>query len=403
MKKQIRFLSLILCFIMLFSILCSCAPRPLAQSKLAKTEVGKVVGGSEEYIIDYEEFYPLAYDFYQSAKAKYGDDTEAIEKEVWDNIKEKIIINSAIIELCKSEGLEYDESELRDRVNDFIEREAITSFDGDCGALIDEYEEKGITDHYIRFCAGVDILYGDLALKYQKNGTVPSTDEAVKDYVKENFLHTWHVAIYVDEGDDRDVEYAKAEAALADFKSNKNMLSLIGSKYNEDTNFDSLTNVYGHYFQKDVCPWGNEYSKAAENSSYSSCTEIITTQGISPSSGQEVECFYIIQKLPITKEEIENNFTTLSDTVKNSIVSKKLDDTIKKLSFEPNDYAKNLDFANLEIPKNGIDYQLVIGICIGVGALVLLVCAILVFRSVRAKRFQKKLREKKNLTNSKKK
>lgn len=403
MKKQIRFLSLILCFITVFTLLCSCAPRPLAQTKLAKTEVGKIVGGDTEYTVSYDEFYPLAHQFYQSAKAKYGDDTEAIKKEVWDNIKKKIIINAATIELCKSEGLEYDESELRDRVNDFIEREAITSFDGDCGALIDEYEAKGMTDHYIRFCAGVDILYGDLALKYQKNGIIPSTDEAVKDYVKKNFLHTWHVAVYVDKGDDRDAKYAKVEAALADFKSNKDMLSLIGSKYNEDTNFDSLTNVYGHYFQKDVCPWGDDYAEAAERSSYSSCTEIITTKGISPSSGQEVECFYIVQKLPITNEEIENNFTTLSDTVKNSIVSKKLDDTIKKLSFEPNEYAKGLNFASLEVPTNGIDYQLVIGICIGVGALVLLVCAILVFRSVRAKRFQKKLKEKKKLTNGKKK
>ena len=404
MKKQIRFVSIILCIATILTLLCSCSQRPLAQGKLAGTVVGTVTGGSEKYEIYYEEFYPLAQDYYKIAKAKYGNDKDKINAEVWDSLYEKIIINSAILELCASEGLKYDESALRDRVNQFLETEATANFDGTYDQFIDAQEEAGFTDHYLRFCIGVEFLYHDLAIEYQKNGTIPNTDAKIEKYIKENFLHTWHIAIYVDENDDRDAEYERAKEALAALKDGTSMFELIGGKYNEDTNLETLKGTYGNYFQKDVCPWGEDYEKAAstlkENKAYDS---IITTTGISPSSGETVECFYIIERLPILNTEIQDNFEELSDTVINSILSKNLDEKLKALKFEPNDYAKNLDLANLEKPTNGIDYQLVIAICVSICAIILLICAIFIFRVLRAKRFQNKLKKSKTNAKNKKK
>lgn len=405
MKKQSRFLSLVLCFIVLFSLLCSCAPRPLAQSSLASTEVGKVVGGSEEYTIDYEEFYPLAYDAYQIAKAKYGDDTEAIEKEAWETVKKNIVITSAKIELCKSEGLEYNESELRDRVNKAIEDEVTSIYDGNYAEFRERQDEIGYTDHYMRYLMGVEFLYSDLALEYQKNGTVPNSDEKIIAYVKENFVHTWHAVIYVEEGDDRDAEYERAKEALKLLQSGISMRELIGGSvngkiYNENLAGDPLNNVWGYY--SPIGTMNADYEEAAlsvkPGTAYG---DVVVTKEISPLSGELIECFYIIERLPITTAEIEDNLNTLSDDVKRSIVSKKLDDTIKDFSFEPNEYAKGLNFASLEVPTNGIDYQLVIGICVGVGSIIILVAIILTYRILRAKRFQKKLKQKHNASTDK--
>ena len=404
MKKQIRFITLLLCFMMAISILSSCAPRPLAQSGIAGKDVGTIKGGSEDYTVAYEELYPHAKTYYEIAKAKYGDDTEAIKTEVWETLKSKLILNYAILELCKDSGIEYDEKALRDRVNEFIQSEADASFDGDCSAFLEEKEKEGFTDHYIRFAQGVDLLYSDLVLEYQKTGVIPNTDEAMKQYIKENLIHTWHLAIYVEDGEDRDAEYARAQEALEKLKSGTSMYYLISGGYTDDTTLPMLSeDTYGEIFHRDVCTLGEDFGKFALELNASEISDIKVTTAIHPYTNKTVECFYIIQRLPLKNSEIENNFTLLSDEVKNAVAAKKLDEKIKTLSFEPNEYALGLDLASLEAPENGMDYQLVIGICVSIGAVVILISSIFVFRALRAKRFQKNLKKSKTEKSLKKK
>ncbi len=397
MKKQIRFVSFILCFIMAASLLCSCAPRPLAQSGIAGESVGTVKGGSEEYTVDYEELYPHAKDYYESAKLKYGDNAEAIKNEVWETLKSKLILNYAILELCKDSGLEYNESELRDRVNEFLQTQANESFEGDCSALLDEMEKEGYTDHYIRFSKGVDLLYQDLTLEYQKTGIIPNTDATMKSYIEKNLIHTWHLTRYVDSDETHEGEYARMEEALEELKSGTSMYYLITGGYTEDTTFPMLSDdTYGEIFHRDIYSVEKEVAEAAVKLNSNEVSEIIISKGISSKSGKLVDCFYIVQRLPLTSTEIEHNFTLLSDEAKNAIMAKALDEKITALTFEPNEFALGLDFANLEVPENGMDYQLVIGICTSIGAAVILIGAIFVFRSLRAKRFQKNLKKSKS-------
>ena len=397
MKKQIRFISLILCFIMTAGILCSCAPRPLAHSGIAAEVIGTIKGGSEEYEVCYEELYPHAKDYYESAKLKYGSDTEAIKNEVWQTLKSKLVLNYAALELCKDAGIEYDESELHDRVNDFIQTAADDAYEGDFSKFIEENEKSGYTDHYIRFTAGVNLLYGeDLVLEYQKSGIIPNTDEAMRAYIEKNFLHTWHLTRYVDADESYEAEYARMEEALEELRVGTSMYYLIKDGYTENTDFPLLSgDTYGDLFHKDVFTVEKEVADAAIKLNDNEVSEIIIAKGVSTKSQKTVDCFYIVQRLPLTDSDIENNFEYLSDLSKNAIVAKALDEKIKALTFEPNEFALGLDFANLEAPENGIDYQLVIGICVSVGAVVILVSLIFVFRALRAKKFQKNLKKSK--------
>lgn len=384
MKKILRTGALALLLTIILSALASCGARPLAQTKLSKTEVGTV----GEYSVPYEEFYFLATSYLATAKEKYKNDTAAIKEYVWEHINENIITNYAILTLCASEGLNYSERELRKEVNAHIESVIESSFDGNREDYFASQQEAGITDHYYRFSTGVDILYNKLGQKYQTDGIIPNTDEKIKETIKKDFIHTWHIAIFVSEGDDRATEYAKAEEALRLLESGNSMYQLIGSKYNENTVPESLKNAYGYYFPKGVMEKGYEDAAFALEKS-GDRSGIIVSQG-TDTNGELCECFYIIERLPIKDSEIEDNFDSLSDMLKDAIIVQKLEDTKKDLSFKPNDYALSLDVTSLEEPKNGADIQLIATITISVVSLIAIVVIIFVFRTVRAKRFHKK-------------
>ena len=391
MKKLLRLFSFILIFIMILGSLTSCGDaRPLAQSKLAKTTVGTI--GSHN--VPYEEFYYLANNYYTFAKAKYGDDTEAIDKYVWDSINENIITNYAIIDLCASEGLEYNEKSLKADVESSIEQTILSSYDGDRNAFLSSLLSAGITYHYYRFCISVDILYSRLATKYQENGKVPNTDEAIISHIKENFIHTWHIAIYVDEGDNYEEELAKAKEAKKLLDDGTSIYTLTKNGINEDLMFSGLSGVDGYYFSKGMME--KDYENAAfALKKVGDRSDIIISQGEAP-SGNYVKCFYIIEKLAVKDEEIKENFTTLSDMVKDSVLASDLERYESQLSFTPNDYASSMNFSALEAPKNGADYQVIIAICASFASIILFIVAIFVFRSIRAKRFHKKHNKKNN-------
>ena len=384
MKKLLKTVSLALILIIISTSLFSCSPRPLAQSKLAKQVIG-TVGSHDVY---YEELYFLANGYKDTAIANHGDDSEAVNKAILDYVSENIIENYAVLDFCAAEGLDYKEKELRSDVNKEIELIMNSYFNGDKKAYFESQLNEGMTDHYFRFCTGIDILYGKLATKYQTDGKIPNTDSDIKNYIKENFVHTIHVAVYVDKNDDREKEYAKILEAKKLLDSGNSIYKVIGSKYNENLVTESLSNADGYYFPRGIME--KDYEDAAFSlKNVGDRTDIITSVGKSP-SGAYVECFYIIEKLEVKNSEIEANFTYLSDMVKDSIIAKEKENYRKNLSFTPNDYMWSLDLSNLEAPKNGADYTMIIAIVASVLSVASIIVAIFVFRTVRAKKFHKK-------------
>ena len=387
-KLFFRALSLLMIVLLLLPFAVSCKARPLGQTKLARTEVGNV----DKYPVLYEEFYFLAHNYYEAVKDEYKNDPESLKKAVWDYVNENIVANYAILKLCETEGILYDESELKDDVKTVLELTIASEFEDSRSDYLKNQKAMGLTDHYVRFVTGVDLLYDRLANKYMETGVVPNTDEKILSYIKENFVHTWHIAIFVDENDDRDTELAKANEALSKLNSGEmTMLDLMGSRYNEDL-IPPSTEYDGYYFPKGVMEqW---YENAAFSLEIGEHSDVIKATG-SNNKGEYVECFYIIERLASSEEEIRSNFDALSDEVSGSIIAEKMQAIKDSLKFTPNDFALSLDVHELEAPKNGVDYQLILVIALCVLSLSAVIVSIVFIRKMRRKRFHASIRSPK--------
>ncbi len=384
MKKHsaIKILALSLVFVLLLPSMLSCKARELGQSKLASSVVGTV----GEYSVQYEELYFLAHNYAEAVKDRYGNDTDALKAAVLDYVNENITANYAILALCKENGLVYDEDELRDEVKRSVKLMIDSEFGSSRSDYLESQKAIGLTDHYVRFTLGVDMLYNELAIKLKTEGKIPNSDKDITAYIKENFIHTWHIAIFVNEGDDRAAKLAKAEEALAKLDSgDMTMFELIGSKYNEDLIPSSLSNAYGYYFPRGIMD--SVYENAAFDLNVGQHTKVIEGYGEN-NDGVYVECLYIVERLPYSEDEVEENFNTLSDMMTEGIVGNMAEDIRADLTFTMNDFGKSLDLTALEAPKNGIDYQMwtIIGICAG-GA-ILIAAIVISVRAAKAKKFR---------------
>lgn len=383
-KNTYRIFSLLLVVLLLVPCFASCKARPLAQGQLAKTEVGKV----GEHSVLYEELYFLANSYCESVKGKYKDDPSGLKNAVWTYVNNNIVTNYAILELCATEGITYDEDNLKEEVEEYIEYLIDAEFDGSRSDYLKSQKAVGATDHYVRFVTGVDILYNRLATKYKETGVVPNTDKELIDYIKANFAHTWHIAILIDGNDTYEGELAKANEALSILKSGTSMYELIGSKYNEDVNMDTLTDTFGHYFPKGTMT--EEYEEAAFELNVNEISEIVHGKAQN-SRGEYVECFYIIQRLPNEESEILTNLNVLTDSAHSALIYEKMESIKATLSFSPNEYAKNLDLTSLKTPTNGVDYIMILTILACVITCAAIVTSIIVIRKSRVKRFHNQL------------
>ncbi len=385
MKKNyaIKLLALSLIFILLLPCMLSCKARELAQSKLASSSVGTV----GDYSVQYEELYFLAHNYAEAVKDKYGNDTAALKEAVLDYVNENITANYAILSLCKENGLIYDEDELSEEVKRSVELMIDSEFGGSRSSYLDSQKAIGLTDHYVRFTLGVDMLYNQLATKLKSEGKIPNSDKDIKAYIKENFIHTWHIAVFVNDGDDRAAKLAKIEEALAKLDSGETtMYELIGSKYNEDIIPSSLSNAYGYYFPRGIMD--SAYEAAAFDLNVGQHTKVIEGYGEN-NNGEYVECLYIIERLQYSEAEVEENFVALSDMMTEGIVGSMAEDIRSELTFTMNDFGKSLDLTALKEPKNGIDYQMwtIIGVC--AFAIITVTVIVISVRAAKAKKFRK--------------
>ena len=387
----IKAFALAIAILMLLLSLCSCKGRPLAATSLSKTEVGSV----GDHTVYYDELYFLANNYAAGLKDEYKNDPEGLDAAIWEAVNENITENYAILELCESEGITYDEKELKKDIETAITLDIESEFDGSRSKYFKSQREVGLTDRYVRFITGVNLRYGKLGTQYHDEGVIPNTDEELISYIQKNFAHTWHIAVFVNDGETREENLAKLEEAQKLLNDGTyTMYKLIGSKYNEDVTPDYLSDAYGYYFPRGIM---DEKYEAAAFSMKVGDNTIVETKAQN-SKGEYVDCFYLIEKLSTTSEaskvEIENNLGTLTDYVGDAIINDKKEAIQATLSFEPNDFAKSLDVSNLEPVKNGADYQLIIAIVCTVVAVAAVAVAIILIRRARTRRFQSLIKKK---------
>ena len=374
----LKIIALSLLLAMTLPLLVACQSRAIPAGKLALTPIG-TVDGREVY---YEELYFLAKNYLPTLQKMHGENREALIAELDQTVREHITVNYAMLRLCENEGLIYNEKDkdLKKSAQEYVDLLIETEFDGSRRDYRRGIAEIGMTDHYLRFSTRVDTLYAKLPALYGDRGLIPTEDDAIRTYVKNNFIHTWHIAVLVEDGESYEENRAKAEEALAKLQSGVSMYEMIGSKYNEDF---SLTTTDGYYFPRGSMD--EIYESAAFALPIGQTSGIVETTGISNKTGNRVPCFYIIERLSIDDAYVTSHLTELSDKCADAIVATKLNEVSKTLSFTPNDYYLSLDLTALEAPKDGVDLPLILTI----GGLVLVaagVTAVVTITLIRKKK-----------------
>ncbi len=365
MKKTLLRL-LCLCLIIIFSVslLSSCKSRELKPEKLANTVVGSVGG----YDVYYDELYTLAHLSYQDGMT---------EEQLFDTVSAKIIENYARLKLCDSYEVEYDEESLDKDVQSYVDSIIEDSFGGDRGAYLDELEDMNTTDRYSRFVARIELLYSKLPTAIAAKGDMLTEESDIISYIKDEdkFVRVMHFVVTNDEGDDRAANLEKAEDYLEKLRSGEIEMSSI-IKYSEDMG----NPVYA--FGKGIMD--KTYEAAAFSLKVGEYSDVVSAMGEN-GMGESVECFYIIERLPMTDDYINEHYDEIYESYSNTVVYKLFTETASSLSFSLNDFGKTLDLTDLEEISIGTDVTLIIIIsCVVAG--VAIVTAAVVFIVIRSKK-----------------
>lgn len=372
-RKIMQLLCCVLIFIMCIPLLVGCESRPLSASKQALAVVGTV----GEYEVTYEELYFLA--------SNYKTDGMS-DEELWELVCENITSNYAILTLCDEYSVDYDENELDDAVQAYVDNIIENDFGGSRGKYLDSLEESHLTDHYVRFTARVDTIYDKLTRALISADEIETDEKKVTEYIEKNFVRTWHFMIANNDGDDIEENRENAQKALDDLRAgNTTMYKLIGSAKNEDL----LITLDGYSFARGSME--KSYEDAAFALGVGEYSEVVSAKG-ELASGEYTDCYYVMQRLPLDKEYIKKNYSSLFDTYEEAIVAEKLDAVEKSLEFVPNEYAKSLDISDLEPVGAGTDVFLIVVICI-CSALVVGVTVTVILLVIHFKKKNRKMLE----------
>lgn len=367
--------------------LASCKARRLHPTSEAKETVGTVTvnradGSAVTYEVPYEEFYFLAKNYYPSVAAEYKEGTEEFDNALMKLISENITANYATLALCDEVGLVYDEKELRKEVKDYVEGVIDEYFGGKRSTYLDSIEEEGMTDHYLRFVSGVELLYAKLPDIYTQKDLVPNTEAEIREYINENYICTKHILIFDDSIDTPAENVAKAEKARELLLGGTSINQLIGGSP-INVNEDLLIPYDGYYFGKGTMD--EVYEKAAFALEVGGVSEVVKTKAEN-NRGEYLDCYYVIQRMPLDKTYINKHLAQLGDDVAESIIANKYEALKATLTFVPNDYAKSLDVSELDAPSRGVDVAVIVIVASSVAGAAAIAAVTVILIRVRNKK-----------------
>ncbi len=344
-NRYIKLACVIFALLLLCLPLSGCKSRELTPEKQALVSVGKV----GDYDVPYEEFYYLASLYTVEGRS---------DEEIRDIISENIITNYAILTLCDRLGISVEQKELDSAVQTELDAIIDEEFAGKRKNYINSLTELGMTDHYVRFTLRTDLLYSEAETALASTGELYTEEDEIIEYIKQNFVRTWHFMVADNKGESSEDNIKRANEALEQLRDGKtDMYELIGSALNEDL----LIPAGGYAFAKGSK--AQEYEDAAFALEIYEYSDVITFKS-EIASGEYGDCHYVMQRLPIDDEYIDENFSTLYDAYKSAFVALKLESVKSELTFIPNDYALSLNLKNLPAIDAGTDTGLIIIIAV---------------------------------------
>lgn len=375
-NKFFKSVTLILVFAALLALLASCESLPLKSSKKALTVVGTV----DEFEVTYEELYFLVHSYSSQLDKKYGENASSSEEyltELKELIRDNIVSNYAVLKLAKENGLSLDSETVKEEVQNQIDAYIESDFGGKRSNYKKSLKEMGTTDNYVRFSIGTDVLYSQLISEYLKNGVINDNEAIIRETINEEFIRTKHIMIL--NGDGSAENYERAEEALEKLNSGTSMYKMIGSAYNDDL---MLTTDDGYYFARGTMD--EAYEEAAYALEINEISGIVASVGENPYTGEQENCYYIIQRLDLEDEYIDKNFETLKDSYFSSVVYDMVSELQTTMSFSFNEYGASLNLSELEAPSQTDPVVLIIIFSVVFGVLaVASIIIIVIFKKKR--------------------
>ena len=340
MNNTKRYLSLILAALM---VLASLSLFSCSDDKQNEMIVGTVGG----YQVKYEEFRWLTLQFKDRLEETYGEgiwDNEETSKkylpELQNAVYTSILANYAVLTLCDelnqntgdgTKFIDINGEEETKIVNNYI-NDTIDEL-GSRAAFRQALKKNYMTENLYRFVTGVDVCESILFNYYCSIGLIDDSYDAGISYIENNFIRTVHVYIENDKNEDVEANRALAVAVREKLLAGEDMADLI-KKYGEDT-YISAEN--GYYFTH------NTYSEAYESAAFA-LEENQISDVVETYSG-----FYVIQRLPLDTGYILLNYdSSLKNQYLLAEFDKYLEECKATLSFELNDYGKELDMITMK-------------------------------------------------------
>ena len=360
MKRKISWLLIAAVFLSAVLSLVGCGGAGTLIKIDPTSEEARVIGKIGDHEVLYDELRYITLTYKEQLKNKYGEDifdsaenAAPYKDELASLVYSSITANYGVLALADKNGITLDDEWVRDYCNLKMEEIAAqitlmvvdknTTDDDDSEytptnkEVNEEYakqiKEVYLTDRYIRFVYSVDGCVEMLVKKYVEDGKIFKNDNDIEAYIKNNFCRTLHVYIRNDDGESIEENRAKAEIVLDELNSGKSFNSMVGSKYNDDL---MTTTVNGHYFAE------GEMEKAYEEAAFG--LEVGAYSGIV----ETPDGFYIIRRLPLEDDYINDYFETLKSQYQYAAVNKDINAERDALSLVLNDFGKTLELWSIK-------------------------------------------------------
>ncbi len=395
-----RLITLILAISVIFGsavLLSSCSDDSVLFKINPTAEEKKVIGTAGGYDILYDELRCITLNYRELMENTYGDGiwdkSETAEKyraELEGYVLSALTVNAAALKTAAEYGITPDSESVNDYVviqlnmlaSDLTELLLSESTDENFNAsqsMINERYSKYLKDNYLsdrynRYVMGVDGCIEALRLKFITDGTLPSDDESVKEYINQNFVHVLHISLPISK--DTDAATVRHDAELVAWILKANLLTsearaelqtrlnlsdseisagassaaklynrlinavgddakmkvLVGSTYNKDIGISQN----GYYFSH------GEYTEAYEKAAYA------LAEGEFSDVVADAQGFYVIQRLPLDQDYINAQLDTLKQQYQAAYINKLVEDTENQITFSFNEYGQSLDLTKIK-------------------------------------------------------
>lgn len=369
LKRTLRVAAALIAIVMLLGVFSGCSARKLPTT----AEDLQVVGTVGEYEVLYEELRFLVLLYKSDLEDKYG-------KGIWDSaetaalycdeleslVYEDLTANYALLTLAAEEGMSIDDyaEEVQDYMDTIMEEDFLGSRSNYKAFL----KEMSLTDHYVRFTAGVDAVYDALYYRYLIDGTIDDNETTVKQYILQNFVRVASICLI-------NVTENEYEAHLEEIRQYRDEV-VAGADISDYVKY-SLDLSPEHCFAR------GEMEEAFEEAAFS-LLEVGDVSEVFESEadylGYSCSAWYFLQKLQLDLQYIEENYETLFDQYAVALISEKVETVRDGLAFVPNEYGKSLDLLSIEpIEEVKDNTHIIVLICVAI-VLLLVVGAVVLFR-----------------------